>query len=152
MARILAVEDNIVQAYALRLLLTRLGHTLTGVVPTAAEAEALFRADPPDLLLLDVRLPGGDDGIVLGAFWCAAGPCRSSSSPPTPTNPRLSGRAKPAPSPSSASPTTNCCWRAPSSWPCRTSGAEVPLARSCRDELRQRFSQRSSQQTLSVAP
>ena len=66
MARILAVEDNIVQAYALRLLLTRLGHTLTGVVPTAAEAEALFRADPPDLLLLDVRLPGGDDGIVGG--------------------------------------------------------------------------------------
>ena len=74
MARILAVEDNIVQAYALRLLLTRLGHTLTGVVPTAAEAEALFRADPPDLLLLDVRLSGGDDGIVLGGFLVRSRP------------------------------------------------------------------------------
>ena len=74
MARILAVEDNIVQAHALRLLLTRLGHTLTGVVATAAEAEALFQADPPDLLLLDVRLRDGDDGIVLGGFLVRSRP------------------------------------------------------------------------------
>ncbi len=74
MPRILVVEDNIVQAHTLRLLLTRLGHTLTGVVASAIEAEALFLADPPDLLLLDVRLHGGDDGIVLGGFLVRSRP------------------------------------------------------------------------------
>lgn len=74
MARILVVEDNIVQAHTLRLLLSRLGHTPTGVVATAAEAEQLFTADPPDLLLLDVRLRDGDDGIVLGGYLARCRP------------------------------------------------------------------------------
>lgn len=68
MARILVVEDNVVQAYALRQLLTRLGHTITGIAAAAGEAEALFGADPPDLLLLDISLRDGDDGINLGGY------------------------------------------------------------------------------------
>ena len=63
--RILAVEDHPVQARALRLLLRGLGYELVGVAPTAAEARALFDELAPDVLLLDIRLRGEEDGIAL---------------------------------------------------------------------------------------
>ena len=54
--RILIVEDDPLQAQALRLELKHQGYRVLGVAATAAEAERLFRAEPPDLLLLDIHL------------------------------------------------------------------------------------------------
>jgi DNA-binding LytR/AlgR family response regulator len=63
--RVLIVEDDYVIARSLRSLLTRLGYTVTGAAPTAELALTLFDAQPPDLVLLDVELADGSDGIEL---------------------------------------------------------------------------------------
>lgn len=64
--RLLVVEDDFVQARTVRRFLTGLGYEVVGVAPTAAEAERLFDATAPDLLLLDVNLAGSDaDGIEI---------------------------------------------------------------------------------------
>ena len=64
--RLLVVEDNFMQARTVRRYLTALGYAVVGVAPTAAEAERLFDATAPDLLLLDVHLADdGPDGIAL---------------------------------------------------------------------------------------
>jgi DNA-binding LytR/AlgR family response regulator len=63
--RILAVEDNPVQARALRMLVRELGYELVGVAASAAEARALFEDLGPDVVLLDIRLQGSEDGIAL---------------------------------------------------------------------------------------
>jgi DNA-binding LytR/AlgR family response regulator len=64
--RLLVVEDDFVQARTVRRYLTQLGYEVVGVAPTATEAERLFDATAPDLLLLDVNLAGGGpDGIDL---------------------------------------------------------------------------------------
>lgn len=64
--RLLVVEDDFMQARTVRRYLTGLGYEVVGVAPTAAEAERLFDATAPDLLLLDVNLAGGGpDGIDL---------------------------------------------------------------------------------------
>lgn len=63
--RLLAVEDNPVQARALRVLVRELGYELVGVAPSAAEARGLFRELMPDVVVLDIRLKGADDGIAL---------------------------------------------------------------------------------------
>lgn len=75
--RLLVVEDNPLHAQALRLGLRRLGYTVLGVAATADEARRLFRAEPPDLLVLDIQLALDDhddqdhdldtDGIALAA-------------------------------------------------------------------------------------
>lgn len=59
--RILIVEDNPLQAQALRIGLKQLGYVVLGVAATTAEAERLFRAEAPDLLLLDIHLALEDD-------------------------------------------------------------------------------------------
>jgi predicted glycosyltransferase/CheY-like chemotaxis protein len=61
--RVLIVEDdNIVQLH-LRVLLTELGYEVCGVAATADEALAVAERAPPHLVLMDVRLRGGRDGI-----------------------------------------------------------------------------------------
>jgi len=59
MARILVVEDNPANMKLATLLLRRAGHT----VACAVDAETgltLARADQPDLILMDIQLPGID--------------------------------------------------------------------------------------------
>jgi len=63
--RVLVVEDDYVLSRSLRALLARLGYSVTGAAPTAELALALFEAQPPDLVLLDVELADGSDGIEL---------------------------------------------------------------------------------------
>ena len=64
--RLLVVEDDFMQARTMRRYLTGLGYEVVGVAPTIAEAERLFDATAPDLLLLDVNLADGQaDGIDL---------------------------------------------------------------------------------------
>lgn len=61
---ILAVENNPMQARILRHQLQELGYGLAGVAPSAEEAERLFAALQPDLVVLDIHLDGPRDGIA----------------------------------------------------------------------------------------
>lgn len=54
--QILIVEDDFGQALALRRALVELGYAVVGVASTASEAEEMFAASSPDLLLLDIQL------------------------------------------------------------------------------------------------
>lgn len=59
MAKILLVEDNAANTKLALMLLQRVGHS----VQCAADAEAglaMARADKPDLILMDIQLPGMD--------------------------------------------------------------------------------------------
>ena len=62
---ILLVEDNALVIGALRLLLEETGHRVSDA-STIAEATRVLRADPPDMVLLDLTL-GGEDGLSLMA-------------------------------------------------------------------------------------
>lgn len=61
----MAVEDSPLQAHSLRMLLLLLGYDVLGIVSTAEEAELRFREQTPDLVLLDICLPGPVDGVEL---------------------------------------------------------------------------------------
>jgi|SRR6476469_9604199 len=63
--RILLVEDDFMFGKLLVELLTDLDYQPLGPVATVAEAMAIFRREQPDLLLLDVNLPGQVSGIEL---------------------------------------------------------------------------------------
>jgi PAS domain S-box-containing protein/putative nucleotidyltransferase with HDIG domain len=61
--RILVVEDEVIVALDIQSRLTRLGYELAGHAASGAEALELAAARGPDLVLMDVLLPGGMDGI-----------------------------------------------------------------------------------------
>jgi CheY-like chemotaxis protein len=65
--RVLLVEDEMLIADYLALLIEEAGHAVLGPAATAAEALAILRDGPPDVAVLDVKLPGGMDGIELAA-------------------------------------------------------------------------------------
>src|SRR6266699_3935035 len=64
--RIMIVEDETLVAMGLADQLARLGHEVIAQATNAAEALAQFTERRPDLVLVDVRLNGGD-GIELAA-------------------------------------------------------------------------------------
>jgi CheY-like chemotaxis protein len=61
--KILIVEDEILIAEDLRLVLQRMGHEVVGVASSGAEAIQKANKLHPDLVLMDVRLQGAMDGI-----------------------------------------------------------------------------------------
>lgn len=61
--RILIVEDEGIVAFALRMAVEDMGHKVVAISRTGAEAMAVASAERPDLVLMDIRLPGGMDGI-----------------------------------------------------------------------------------------
>ena len=63
--RLLAVEDDPFQARLLRHQVQQLGYELVGVAATAAEAQAMFADQQPDILLFDIHLKGPVDGVEL---------------------------------------------------------------------------------------
>src|SRR5689334_189122 len=65
--RILVVEDEVLLAEEIGDRLTRLGYTIVEVVDSAGTAVAAAALLHPDLVLMDVRLKGGDDGTVAAA-------------------------------------------------------------------------------------
>jgi DNA-binding NtrC family response regulator len=63
-ARILVVEDEAVVALDVEDRLSRLGHTVVGTADTCASALALAADVRPDLVLMDIALRDGPDGIA----------------------------------------------------------------------------------------
>jgi len=68
---ILLVEDSVLVIGALRLLLEETGHRVSDA-STIAGATRVLRADPPDVVLLDLTL-GSEDGLALMASVNATG-------------------------------------------------------------------------------
>ena len=62
-SRVLIVEDETIVQLHLRTILKELGYVVSGVATTAAEALVSAAADTPDLVLMDIRLGEGRDGI-----------------------------------------------------------------------------------------
>jgi CheY-like chemotaxis protein len=62
-SRIMIVEDEPIIALDLAELSRDMGHTVTGIADNEATAGALAAANPPQLILADVRLKRGDSGI-----------------------------------------------------------------------------------------
>ena len=61
--KVLIVEDEVLIAMHLELLVTEFGHEVCATAPSAAEAIAHAAAHRPDVALMDVRLAGGGSGI-----------------------------------------------------------------------------------------
>jgi DNA-binding NtrC family response regulator len=59
MAQILIVDDDENICLAFRQFLTELGHTPL-IASNAADAERIVAEDRPDLVLMDIRMPGTD--------------------------------------------------------------------------------------------
>jgi two-component system phosphate regulon response regulator PhoB len=66
-ARILIVEDHPTMREAMRLVLEGEGFTIDEA-PDGERALELVRADPPDLVFLDMNIPGPSGAEVLGAL------------------------------------------------------------------------------------
>lgn len=62
-ASILIVEDEVIVAIELREKLQSLGWRVSGLATSGAEALALADAVPPDVVLMDITIKGGMDGI-----------------------------------------------------------------------------------------
>jgi PAS domain S-box-containing protein len=62
-AIILIVEDEAIVAEDLAQKLNRLGYEVQGITATGEDAVMLARDEPPDLVLMDIRLQGRMDGV-----------------------------------------------------------------------------------------
>jgi DNA-binding NarL/FixJ family response regulator len=62
-ARILVVEDDFLVAAEIEIALSDAGFDVAGVAASAAEAVELAQSQRPALVVMDVRLAGGRDGI-----------------------------------------------------------------------------------------
>jgi DNA-binding NarL/FixJ family response regulator len=61
--RVLIVEDDMIIAMHLAMLVAELGHEVCATAASAAEAIALATAHDPDVGLMDIRLAQGSSGI-----------------------------------------------------------------------------------------
>ena len=61
--RILIVEDEFLIANDIHKSLMNLGYTITSIVARGEEAVDKAGEDRPDLVLMDIRMPGNMDGI-----------------------------------------------------------------------------------------
>ena len=62
-ANVLIVEDNRIVAEDTRITLKKLGFGVSGIVPSGEESLKKVEAEPPDLVLMDIKLEGRMDGI-----------------------------------------------------------------------------------------
>jgi len=63
--KILVVEDELIIAEDIRMMLEDLGYEIIGTAPGYSEAIGLMNKDLPDVVLIDILLAGGKDGIAL---------------------------------------------------------------------------------------
>jgi chemotaxis response regulator CheB len=69
-AKVLIVEDEAIVALNLERSLMARGYVVSAVVDSGEAALAAVRADPPDVVLMDIGLPGALDGTAAaGAIW-----------------------------------------------------------------------------------
>ena len=61
--RILIVEDEMFVALDIEAAVIKAGHTVVGFAGTAERAVAMTDELRPDLVLMDIRLPGNRDGV-----------------------------------------------------------------------------------------
>jgi response regulator NasT len=61
--RVLIAEDDPLAAIGMRLLVTNLGHQVVAEARTGKEAINQAMLHKPDLILMDVKMPGDQDGI-----------------------------------------------------------------------------------------
>lgn len=66
-ASILIVEDDLVVAHDIACTLSEAGYVIAGEVPSATDALDAVRRYKPDLVLLDIHLGEGDDGLHIAA-------------------------------------------------------------------------------------
>jgi CheY-like chemotaxis protein len=66
MAQLLIAEDDRITALALQRALTRVGHTIVACTFSVFEAMAAVQAYHPDVVLLDIHLPGPYNGLLMG--------------------------------------------------------------------------------------
>jgi DNA-binding response OmpR family regulator len=64
MARVLLVEDNPDTLGLSTLIFERHGHSVVAA-SSAACARELFQTDPPEAVVMDLRLPDAEDGLAL---------------------------------------------------------------------------------------
>ena len=62
-ARILILEDDPGSTFILKKILARGNHQIAGVARSSEEAIELARTSKPDLLLMDIQIPGRRDGV-----------------------------------------------------------------------------------------
>ncbi len=74
--RILVVDDQAANLRVVGMLLTRQGYEVTAAT-TGQEALALYAEDPPDLILLDMMMPGMDGFEVMEALRAHGTPLRA---------------------------------------------------------------------------
>lgn len=72
MARVLIVDDTEIVRKALELAVRKMGHEAESTADALSALE-LARLRPPDLALLDYRMPGMDGVTLLGALMRALG-------------------------------------------------------------------------------
>ena len=61
--KILEVEDEAITAMYMKKKLTRIGYEVTSTVATGEKAILSAKQNPPDVVLMDIRLAGEMDGI-----------------------------------------------------------------------------------------
>ena len=61
--RIQLVEDEVIVAMLMEDVLNNLGYTVSGHVTTGEDAIISAKQNPPDIILMDIRLAGIIDGI-----------------------------------------------------------------------------------------
>jgi CheY-like chemotaxis protein len=61
--RVMIIEDEAIIAMDIAAIVREMGHAVTGVAPTRAEAVALASRTPPDLILADIQLADKSSGI-----------------------------------------------------------------------------------------
>lgn len=84
-SKVLIIEDEPIIAMDIELIVSEMGHQVTGIARTETEASSLSRTTEFDIVLADINLADGSSGIDAVRYISATRAiCRSSSSPPIP--------------------------------------------------------------------
>ncbi len=67
-SKVLIVEDELIIAEDLKEILLELGYRVTGIAKDIEEAKNVLIQEVPDIVLLDIRLRDGDNGIDLAQY------------------------------------------------------------------------------------
>ncbi|MCD4806584.1 MAG: response regulator [Methanococcoides sp.] len=62
-ARIVVVEDELIVGMMIKLKLAKMGYCVSGLASRGVEAIAMVEEIRPDLVLMDIRLKGGINGV-----------------------------------------------------------------------------------------